>query len=253
MSHASAQPPPDLRLPADGTPHTDGADDSPWRRRFEAIYKSLRRRIILLEYPPGMRLDVAALAEEFDVSRTPIRSVVQRLEGEGLAVTRHGVGTAVTEIDFDQVQDAMRFRMHLAELIGRLNPRPARVAVLDQLEKLREVCEALDGDLTPQDFARIDMRLHDFKCNLIGNEHLRKTYDEMYYRAMRAWFYYLPRMDWPTEIRALGEDIRMTIAALRGDDVEAVGFLTRNAISGGLYRLNALKASGPQEDSDEVE
>ena len=43
-------------------------------RRFQAIYHIIRRRITLLEYAPGKILDIDALAKEFKVSRTPIRS-----------------------------------------------------------------------------------------------------------------------------------------------------------------------------------
>lgn len=222
------------------TPHVDGQDDSPWRQRFETIYKALRQRIVLLEYPPGMRLDVAALADEFDVSRTPIRTVVQRLETEGLAITRHGVGTAVTDVDVGQVRDVWLFRIQLAELMGRLSPRPGRVAVVEQLGRLHVECTALSSASPTRAFARVDVKLHDFKCNLIGNAHLRRTYDEMYYRSVRAWFQFMPRLDFETEKEALLADISQTMNAVCRGDVAAVGFITRNAVSSGLYRLDTL-------------
>ena len=218
------------------------ADTSPWRRRFTAIYIALREKITLLHYPPGTRLDLDALASEHGVSRTPIRSVLQRLEAEGLAVTRHGVGTTVTDIDFDRVRDAMVLRMHLAELIGTLSPRPPAAETLDLLEALYRDCSAITDDPSPQKFAHIDMRLNDCKCGLIGNDLLHRTYNELYYRTVRAWFHFLPRMDWATEYAALAQDIDMTLRALRRGDIKAVGYATRNAISGGLYRLDDLIA-----------
>jgi DNA-binding GntR family transcriptional regulator len=226
--------------PAPVAAHVDGQDDSPWRQRFETIYKALRRRIVLLEYPPGTRLDVAALAKEFDVSRTPIRTVIQRLENEGLAITRHGVGTAVTDVDVSQVRDVWLFRLQLAEMMSRLSPRPGRVAVIELLERLHAACQALDSGSPTRDFALIDVKLHDFKCNLIGNLHLRRTYDEMYYRSVRAWFLWVPRLDFKTEQAALLADISQTMNAVRRGDVAAVGFITRNALSEGLYRLDTL-------------
>ena len=226
--------------PVPVTPHVDGQDESPWRLRFEAIYRTLRQRIVLLDVPPGTRLDVAALAREFDVSRTPIRTVIQRLETEGLAITRHGVGTAVTDVDVGQVRDVWQFRIQLAELMGRLTPRPKRVAVMEQLERLQVACAALESATPIRAFAHVDVKLHDFKCNLIGNLHLRRTYDEMYYRSVRAWFQYVPRLEFETEKAALLSDITQTMNALQRGDVAAVGFITRNAVSDGLYRLDAL-------------
>ena len=218
------------------------ADSSPWRVRFRTIYEDLRKKIILLEHPPGARLDVEALARVHAVSRSPIRTVIQRLESEGLAVTRHGVGTSVAEIDFAKVRDAMLFRMHLAELIGTLAPRPANPNVAAHLEKLAEDFAKIRESESPPTFAHFDMQLHDRKCELIGNDLLRRTYDEMYYRTVRIWFHFLPRLDWETERDALLEDFRQTSRAIRRGDVAAVGFVTRNALSEGLYRLRDLIA-----------
>lgn len=221
------------------------ADSSPWRVRFRTIYEDLRKSIILLEHPPGARLDVEALAREHAVSRTPIRTVIQRLESEGLAVTRHGVGTTVAEIDFAQVHDAMLFRMHLAELIGTLAPRPANPDVASHLDALAEDFARIPESESPREFARFDMQLHDRKCEMIGNDLLRRTYDEMYYRTARVWFHYLPRLDWNVERYALLEDFRQTSRAIRRGDVAAVGFVTRNALSEELYRLRDLISEAP--------
>ncbi|MFT5046061.1 MAG: DNA-binding GntR family transcriptional regulator [Porticoccaceae bacterium] len=221
----------------------ESGDVSPWRLRFNTIYKNLRKKIILLTYPPGTRLDVNALAQEHGVSRTPIRTVIQRLENEGLAITRHGVGTLVTDIDLVQVREAMLLRMHLAELIGQMSPRLPEDAASTHLESsLNEFRNSYQG-LSPHEFARADMKLHDYKCSLIGNQPLRRTYDDMYYRTIRAWFFYLPKLDWPTEHAALTEDFDQTIKAIKRGDVAAVGYITRNAISAGLNRLNDLSVN----------
>lgn len=220
------------------------SDDSPWRVRFGIIYRKLRQRITLLHYPPGTRLNVDKLADEFNVSRTPIRTVLQRLEREGLAITRHGVGTAVTEIDFKHVREATLLRMHLAELIGTLDPKQPDEELLLSLEDLQRECGNLTDELDLEEFARIDMQLHDCKCSLIGNEALKRTYDELYYRTVRMWFFFLPRMDWATEFAALSEDVHMTARALHRGDVKAMALTTRNAISEGLFRLGDLIFEG---------
>ncbi len=48
------------------------------------IYRKLRERIIFLEYEPGHILKEQVLAKEFGVSRTPLRTVLFRLEWEHL-------------------------------------------------------------------------------------------------------------------------------------------------------------------------
>ena len=73
------------------------ARQSQQRRTFERIYLVLRNRISLLDYAPGQRLSEEKLAEEFGVSRTPLRRVLARLEDEGLLKSVQSVGTIVTD------------------------------------------------------------------------------------------------------------------------------------------------------------
>jgi len=84
-------------------------------QRHLRIYRTIRERISLLEYTPGMVLSEAELATEFDVSRTPIRRVLQRLHYEGLTEIRNGVGTIVKDIDIKMMKEIYDLRMHLAE------------------------------------------------------------------------------------------------------------------------------------------
>ena len=50
----------------------------------EIIYETLRARITSGEYKPGKRLIANDLAEEFDVSRMPVREALTRLSSTGL-------------------------------------------------------------------------------------------------------------------------------------------------------------------------
>ncbi len=212
-----------------------------------AIYNSLRVRITLLQFPPGARLDLDALAIEFKVSRTPIRSVLQRLEHEGLAVTRHGVGTIVTEIDVEYVRRVMQLRIGLAELVGSLSPNQPDEALFQLLKELQNECEMISENLTPEKMASVDMRLHACKCQLVGNEVLHDMYDELYHRTTRLWFSLLPRMNLSVEFKTVSDDVDQTLRALNRGDVKAVGFITRNNNSAGLTRMDEiLHATGDE-------
>ena len=92
------------------------------RERFDRLYTTLRDRICLLEYPPGTRLSEEALAEEFGVSRTPLRRVLGWLESQGLLQSVQGVGTIVTDVDIEELTQVYQLRMELAELLGKLSP-----------------------------------------------------------------------------------------------------------------------------------
>ena len=51
------------------------------------IFQTLYQQIMLLELKPGSTLRENALCEQFGVSRTPVRSVLQELRIAGLILT----------------------------------------------------------------------------------------------------------------------------------------------------------------------
>ncbi|MGF1609339.1 MAG: GntR family transcriptional regulator, partial [Kiloniellales bacterium] len=213
---------------------------TPSQRRFQAIYHIIRERITLLKYPPGTILDIDALAAEFDVSRTPIRSVLQQLSYHGLVVSRHGVRTSVAPIDFEKLREDKTFRSYLAELIGVLSPLAPSEAAIKAMAEAKAECHELIEHPDLETFARIDMKVHGATCSLIGNRQLLQVYDDLYFRTARVWFYFLPRLDWRQEVTIFHQDIASRLSAMERGDTKAVGFLTRNAVSAVLIRLDAL-------------
>lgn len=58
----------------------------------ERVYETLLSQLISLKIAPGSRISVDALVRELNVSQTPIRAALIRLESEGLVVKTHNVG-----------------------------------------------------------------------------------------------------------------------------------------------------------------
>ena len=124
------------------------------RARSERIYRTLRDRICLLDYPPGARLSEEELAAEFEISRTPLRKVLARLEAEGLIGSVHGVGTIVTDVDVEELAQVYALRRELAPLIGRLDPLPFTPAQLDRIRAMIAECDAIAEPATPAPSSR---------------------------------------------------------------------------------------------------
>src|SRR5437762_504666 len=119
---------------------------SPARERFEQLYRTIRDRICLFDYPPGGRLSEEELAEEFSVSRTPVRRVLARLEADGLIEARHGVGNFVTSVQVDELTQLYQLRMELAVLMGRLSPIPRSPMDIERIRGLIARCDALSRE-----------------------------------------------------------------------------------------------------------
>lgn len=213
------------------------------RSRFAAIHDEMRERICLLRYPPGIRLSESELAAEFGVSRTPLRRVLNRLEFEGLVESRHGVGTIVTSIDIDKLEEIYALRTRLAELIGDLDPLPASEADFADLHGLHRRCLALLKERNAEEFARINMLFHLKLAGFIGNTALREVTELLYFRTVRMWLKSKPEMEyWREEVDAFAREIAEITMALREGDMRAVGFIRRNHISMSFARLKRYTA-----------
>ncbi|MEH6579337.1 MAG: GntR family transcriptional regulator [Amphritea sp.] len=203
------------------------------RQRVDGIYQIIRERICLMHYMPGTLLREAVLAEEFGLSRTPIRQVIKKLEFEGLVVSQNGVGTLVTDIELEGLSDIYEMRLKAAELIGVMNPVRCGQKHLNQLIKLRRQTDELENI---EELARINHELHNLITSLIGNQALRIVYDQYYFQTTRVWYRLIPDL-WQQEVTALQTEIDELIVAARRNDVTAIGFVKRNFIARVLFLI----------------
>ena len=207
------------------------------RERFERIYKTIRDRICLLEYQPGERLGEEELAREFNVSRTPIRRVLSRLEGEGLLESRHGVGTFVTDVDIDSLAQVYQLRMELAELLGKLDPIPRSEDDLARVRALLVRCDKLLKKPDPKAYARLNMDFFQELGAMIGNAPLREISERLYYLTTRIWLKSVPHLNLPDEITVFQREMADILQAMEIGDLEAVGHIRRSHISMSVKRM----------------
>jgi DNA-binding GntR family transcriptional regulator len=207
------------------------------RERFERIYRTLRDRICLLEYPPGARLSEEELAEEFRISRTPVRRVLARLESEGLIEARHGVGTIVTDVEIDELAQVYHLRFELAALIGRLSPLPRQPADLDRIRALIARFDALPRDADHKAFARLNMDFFAEISAMTGNQPLREISERLYFQTSRIVLKLMPRLNLAEEFAAFRREMEDILAAMEIGDLESVGYIRRSHISMSFQRM----------------
>src|SRR5579859_305101 len=80
-------------------------DSAPGVPSSERVYRGLRHLILTGALPPVARLIELQLAQQFDVSRTPVREALARLTAEGLAVADPVRGLVVRDVDPAEVED----------------------------------------------------------------------------------------------------------------------------------------------------
>lgn len=77
------------------------------------VYKDLRARIISKQLVPGTRLTEIAIAQQFKVSRTPVRDALRRLASEELVIIRPNCGASVTQPTGEEIRGAYAVRQQL--------------------------------------------------------------------------------------------------------------------------------------------
>mgnify|MGYP002590171006 CR=1 FL=1 len=83
------------------------------------IFQTLYQQIMSLELKPGSTLRENALCEQFGVSRTPVRSVLQELRIAGLIEVTPYKSTRVTQLDFDTISQ----QIDIARQKAGISPR----------------------------------------------------------------------------------------------------------------------------------
>ena len=130
------------------------------------IYEILRQRIVDNTLEPGVRISEACLAQEFDVSRTPLRAALQQLATDGLVSVRPQVGTLVARLDVAQLNEAVFIRSALeCAVVEKLASSAADLGELDRMFTLQAAAAEIDDYAT---FFRHDEAFHAKLAELAG-------------------------------------------------------------------------------------
>lgn len=104
------------------------------------IYESLRNMIIRFELVPGSRVTETQLADYFQVSRTPIRAALQRLENEELLTIKAKQGCFIRNIDILRISHYYDVRVSLENLVLE------EISKLQDFEELQELAQLWHPD-----------------------------------------------------------------------------------------------------------
>ncbi|MDG4810715.1 GntR family transcriptional regulator [Micromonospora sp. WMMD1120] len=145
----------------------------------EDVYESIKTLVMDHILPPGERVNIDALARELDVSPTPVREALARLEADGLVRKRPLSGYSTTPLltraEFDDLFEVR----HLLE--GETAARAATHASAEARQRISAEAaasidvEAGDGYRRHAAFTALDARFHDLIADAAGSPLLRDS------------------------------------------------------------------------------
>lgn len=143
----------------------------------EQVAEVLRRQIITQEIPSGTLLVETKLAEEFQVSRGPVREAIRALAQEGLVSTagRSASVIGLTAHDIDEVFTLRAALEHLA-MHSAMTTSPNRLLELQHaaLVEMLAAVEARDAVA----FTHADLRFHDCFYRASGHRRVADVADQ---------------------------------------------------------------------------
>lgn len=153
----------------------------------EQIAAQLSERIISGAYTPGQRIMEQAVAEEFDVSRGPVREALRLLEKEGLVMILPRRGAQVTNPTIEEVNEIFDIRAMLNGLRDRLiaedKQRDALVPVLEQ--EISRLAQAAAAPGAGDEYIEIVLRLNRLLTQAAGNHRLQAILGSLAVQTVR--------------------------------------------------------------------
>lgn len=179
-----------------------------------SIETILRNEIERGVLPPGTALKQEDLAARFNVSRQPIRRVLERLLVTGVLTRRSDRSVAVPQWSRKQAADLVSVRMALETHALRLSLPRLDEAVL---RKARRICEALLDEDDPAEIEELDIAFHRHLYSGCDNERLLAMIEDLRREGRRI---YALQPKGSVKRTALFEEHQAILAACTARDVE---------------------------------
>lgn len=206
------------------------------------IYTTLKTRILYLEYAPGHMLKEKELAEEFNVSRTPLRTVLFRLEWEHLVRILPRTGIQVMELELNTITHVFQARLELEAVIGTMAAERFTHDHLDRLDSFMAQCDRLFAKKAPRALAALDMDIKQLFYDAAGNPFLIEMSDRLYSLTFRLWYFNMKKMqpkEWQAEVLSVKEDLLSLSELLNARDPKKVGQARRDHLLTHIKRIRS--------------
>jgi DNA-binding GntR family transcriptional regulator len=141
----------------------------------DVAYDQIKERILDERFEPGRFLSERELIELLEMSKTPIKSALTRLESEGFVTVSSKQGIIINDLSFNRIVDIYDLRtaletFNIQAILGRLNEEQSSL-LLTNLQETEEIVKRLDVKA----FGKADHEFHLLLCKFAGNEEIYRV------------------------------------------------------------------------------
>ena len=208
------------------------------RRLADEVYDQLVEAIMSREISAEDRLVQEKLAAELNISRTPVREALMRLETEGVLEIAASGGFRLARMDHSEVRQLYQARAAIEGQAARILAVQATPQVLDRLRDLIRRNENLTTPST-RDYFVANRSIHRAFMVEAGNKFLLDIFDTIWGNAMA--FHLFSAIENVNISKSLGDHLTLVDAIETGDVTEALETFTAHIQAGFELQMEGLK------------
>lgn len=217
----------------------------PARRRLaDEVYDQLISAIMRREIGPDDWLVQEKLAAELQISRTPVREALMRLEQEGVLEVSNRGSFRLYQMDDQEVKELYQSRAAVEGQCARIlavRQNPEDIAVLRDTVRREENVE----DQTTRAYFDANRNIHRAFVERAGNRFLLEMFDMIWGKAMA--FQLFAAIENVDLNQSLGDHMSLVDVIASGDRGEALEAFTRHIQDGFDLQMQGLRAKdGPR-------
>ena len=193
----------------------------------QSLADHLRSAILTTALAPGSDLDEAQLAQEFGVSRTPLREVLRELAGDGYLTLHPNRGARVSDMSFSTMRGFFQAAPMIYAAVLRMAAANATAAQIAALKEAQESFRASLATDSAAERALANNRFHDISRQLAANVYLLPSFHRLLIdHARLSMTFYDPAATQLSAQRDLaGDQHDAIIAAIEARDSETAAQL----------------------------
>lgn len=154
--------------------------------KTDSAYEFIKKKIISGEYPPMSDLSEDKLQKELNISRTPVREAILRLEKEDFVYVYPRKGTIITDVTQDLIEDIYQVRRLIEpEMVSSTMHLVDKTWLEDIRRRFIEPDCKLRGEQLRRYYIDLDTELHSKIMDGCPNRYMRRMMKNIYDQNQR--------------------------------------------------------------------
>ena len=159
----------------------------------DQIYEYLKNSILERNLKPGEKINIESLASRYSISRSPIKTAIDKLVGEGFLIIKPRQGTFVTTVKKEELIEYLEIRFMIECYTIENNYELVTPSIVKKLKSLNKLASNAAEKNNYKEFMQYDKELHMVIVSQNKNTKMKFMYNQLnIYTAITLTLYSKP-------------------------------------------------------------